>query len=233
MIRRFNVKEAASFLARCFVTGPCSSPHPSLKVIPDYLSKDDQRLLVGYSLNLLSNPSRTSAKARRLAREYRRSNPSYDPLKDGFMPEQNYEFERGHFDGVITSYREMLVREGMAQDASPELINVLQRCYALLPRPQATSCAITSTDDIHAVDPPIHLIMHLLHLSGSHGRILPHVDNAEAFGQTIVGISLGSERVMKFKRTGIPSASPGNAPAAQGPDEFQVLLRPGDAYVQR
>lgn len=147
------------------------------------------------------------------------------------MPEESYEFERGHFDGVITSYREMLVREGMSVGASAELVDVLQRCYALLPRSDVTSSNGVVSE---SADPPDHLIMHLLHLSGSEGRILPHVDNAEAFGQTIVGISLGSERVMKFKRTSTSnSASKEDVPVHQGPDEFQVLMKPGDAYIQR
>lgn len=40
------------------------------------------------------------------------------------------------------------------------------------------------------IDVPNHLLMHLLHMS-SEGQIFPHVDNIQASGQTIVGVSLG------------------------------------------
>lgn len=128
------------------------------------------------------------------------------------MPEQYYEFERGHFDGVITSYREMLVREGMAPASSSsnaELINVLQRCYSLLPPPPASDGSTTASEmsASRGADPPSHLIMHVLHLSGAEGRILPHVDNLEAFGRTIVSEfprHIGNSKKTRLTAAGYP-----------------------------
>lgn len=153
------------------------------------------------------------------------------------MHDEAYEFEEGHFDGVIRGYREMLVRDGhfdgIIKDESlrPELERVLSKVYSLLPpspsSPDTTEKSST-TSSSSLLDPPPHLIMHLLHLS-SKGRIYPHVDNLEAFGRTIVGVSLGGgERVMKFKQTSEP-----NDAREKGPREFEVLVPSGSAYIQQ
>lgn len=145
------------------------------------------------------------------------------------MAAEAYEWQEGHFDGVIEGYREMLVREGMYDSGNQELVDALQRLYELLP-PPTTSGPSPSPPPPNSVDPPPHLLMHLLHLA-PHGHIRPHVDNKKAFGQTIVGLSLGGERVMRFRKAedieGVEAATEG------GSVEFDVLLRPGDAYVQR
>lgn len=143
------------------------------------------------------------------------------------MSAEAYEWHEGHFDGVIEGYREMLVRAGMYDGASAELSDVLQKLYALLPPSQDTPAP---SPPATAADPPSHLLMHLLHLA-PHGEIRPHVDNQEAFGRTIVGLSLGGERVMRFRRAQV-EAEVAEAPQ-EGPEEFEVLLRPGDVYVQR
>lgn len=79
------------------------------------------------------------------------------------------------------------------------------------------------------LDAPPHerTLTHLLHLA-SDGRISPHVDNREASGRIIVGISLGSERVVRFKRT--PEATGEETQGA--PEEFAIVLKPGSVYVQ-
>ncbi|SCV67123.1 BQ2448_5769 [Microbotryum intermedium] len=222
-----------------YLTPSSWSPHPGLRVYPSLISTSQQRLVLQHSLALLSSPSRTTSHARRLARNYLKTHP--DHPRDSFLPDEAYEFEKGHFDGVIIGYREMLVRPGMLPKDDTELGHALGKVYSLVPPAILARGAAESgpTNDSeagsnmgkHPVDPPYHLSMHLLHLP-SEGEISPHVDHLEAFGSTIVGLSLGGERIMRFRK------------AEQGPnegqefiqkgakDEFDVLLKPGDAYVQ-
>lgn len=215
-----------------------STPHPSLTILPTFLSSDEQSLLLSHTLALLDSPSRTTSAGRKKRKTWLKANTGYDVAKDGFMQDEAYEFEEGHFDGVIKGYREMLVRDGhlneVVKDESKrrDLETTLKKVYSLLP-----SSTIKSTNDSPSpnnassspLDPPPHLIMHLLHLS-STGRIFPHVDNLEAFGRTIVGVSLGGgERVMRFKRT----SENGEDTSNEGPDEFEVLVPSGSAYVQQ
>ncbi|GAA5913480.1 uncharacterized protein JCM6883_004401 [Sporobolomyces salmoneus] len=213
-----------------------STPHPSLTLLSSFLSPSEQSLLLSSSLSLLDSPSRTTSSGRKKRKLWLKSNPGYEVERDGFMQDGAYEFEEGHFDGVIRGYREMLVREGhfdaLLQDKDEsrrsELGRVLKKVYALLP-PTTTSETESNSEtrSNSLLDPPQHLIVHLLHLS-STGRIYPHVDNLEAFGRTIVGVSLGGgERVMKFKR--VPEAED----SVEGPAEFEVLVPSGSAYVQQ
>lgn len=146
------------------------------------------------------------------------------------MVDEAYDWEEAHFDSVIKQYREMLVREGMWEPPAgtgplidaKELDAALNKIYDLLPPSTDAPAATPPT-----TSPPAHLILHLLHLS-SKGAIYPHVDNLEAFGRTIVGISLGGERIMRFNR--VQSAADNND---SGPANFDVLLSPGSAYIQK
>ncbi|GAA5872719.1 hypothetical protein JCM3774_005039 [Rhodotorula dairenensis] len=236
---------------RCFtrsIQTKAASPHPALTVLADYLDADEQSVLLRHSLRLLDSPSRTTAAGRKKRREWVRANPTWDEdasrrRGDGFLADEAYEWQEAHFDSVIKQYREMLVRPGMwdpPAGASPfsdanQLDAALERIYALLPAPEQNSAtssaaaASTIATEESPESPPSHLILHLLHLSSS-GAIYPHVDNLEAFGRTIVGISLGGERVMRFKRVkGAELEQEGKNP---GPSEFDVLLSPGSAYIQ-
>jgi len=215
-----------------------STPHPSLTILPTFLSQEEQSLLLSHTLALLDSPSRTTSAGRKKRKTWLKANTGYDIARDGFMQDEAYEFEQGHFDGVIKGYREMLVRDGhfdeVIRDESKRgvLETTLKKVYSLLPpSTPATSNESSSppTASSSSLDPPPHLIMHLLHLSSS-GRIFPHVDNLEAFGRTIVGVSLGGgERVMRFKRT----SENGEPTSEEGPDEFEVLVPSGSAYVQQ
>ncbi|GAA5970397.1 hypothetical protein JCM11641_001694 [Rhodosporidiobolus odoratus] len=198
------------------------SPHPALTLIPSFLTLPEQSLLLTRSLRLLDSPSRSTAAGRKLRKQWRKAHPHWNP-QDGFMDDEAYAWEEGHFDGVIKQYREMLVGDGAWGEAGEEgeLARVLKKVYSLLPAPSSSSPTSTPTN------PPSHLIMHLLHLS-SNGAIYPHVDNVEAFGRSIVGVSLGSERVMRFKQVSEPQEGTSKA----GPSDFEVLVEPGSAYVQ-
>ena len=66
---------------------------------------------------------------------------------------------------------------------------------------------------------------HILHLA-SNGEILPHVDNIGASGSWILGVSLGSERVLRMEPAedgvnGIPRCP------------FDILLPSGSVYIQK
>jgi alkylated DNA repair protein alkB family protein 7 len=61
---------------------------------------------------------------------------------------------------------------------------------------------------------------HLLHLASS-GEILPHVDNLSASGSWILGVSLGSERVLRMENP------------AEAEDSFDILLPSGSVYLQK
>jgi alkylated DNA repair protein alkB homolog 7 len=61
---------------------------------------------------------------------------------------------------------------------------------------------------------------HILHLA-SNGEILPHVDNLQASGNWILGVSLGAERIMRMESTD------------GSDDSFDVLLPSGSVYLQR
>lgn len=211
-----------------------STPHPSLAILPSFLDEREQGLLLSQSLALLDSPPRTTSQGRKRRKTWLKSNPGYSVERDGFMHDSAYEFEQGHFDGVIRGYREMLVRPGHFSQVSKdqdeawhtEFGRVLAKVYSLLPSSSPISNDSTSTAT-SPLDPPSHLIMHLLHLS-STGCIYPHVDNLEAFGRTIVGVSLGGgERIMKFQQVSKPSDS------IDGPAEFEVLVPSGSAYIQQ
>lgn len=211
--------------SRAYTTN-AQSPHPALTILPDYLDATEQDVLLRNSLRLLDSPARTNSAGRKRRRDWIKQNPHWDGRR-GFMADEAYAWEEGHFDGVIKRYREMLVREGMWASAPPlpdaeQLEAALAKIYSLLPPPA------TAPSEIPPRSPPSHLILHLLHLA-SDGAIYPHVDNLEAFGRTIVGVSLGGERVMRFKRSSESESETGDP----GPTEFEVLLEPGSAYIQR
>ena len=86
------------------------------------------------------------------------------------------------------------------EDDTPGLSPILRRLYALCPSPETQT--------------------HLLHLS-SEGEILPHIDNTQASGSWILGVSLGAERIMRMDRKD------------NNGDLFDILLPSGSVYIQR
>lgn len=100
-------------------------------------------------------------------------------------------------------------------DASPpELSRILLRLYELIdPRNTQPNPGLTTPPNIQT---------HILHLA-STGVILPHVDNVEASGGVIAGISLGDTRILRMSRG--TTSSDGAS--------FDVLLESGSVYIQR
>lgn len=68
--------------------------------------------------------------------------------------------------------------------------------------------------------PEVKTQTHILHL-GTDGQIFPHVDNLDASGSWILGVSLGSPRVLRMEK------------ACNKNESFDVLLPSGSVYVQR
>lgn len=234
-LRSLNTSSSKS-CCRCY-SQRRASPHPSLVTIPSFLSPEEHKVLLVHSLRLLDSPSRTSAAARKLRRQWVKANPGWDPTSGEFPADEATLWEEGHFDGVIRGYRETLVRAGQwGDEARPgsSLASALDKVYSLLPPPPPSSsssssagAASSSSSTSPPSSPPDHLILHLLHLS-SRGSIAPHVDNLEAFGRTIAGVSLGGDRVMRFKQV----SEPAEGMTRDGPSEFDVLLEKESAYVQ-
>jgi len=75
-------------------------------------------------------------------------------------------------------------------------------------------------DRVHALCPTPNVQTHLLHLA-SHGEILPHIDNVQASGSWILGVSLGAQRIMRMQNL------------KDERDTIDVLLSSGSVYLQR
>lgn len=191
--------------------------HPrDFTIFPDFFDAREQRVLLSSALQKLdASESRPLRK-----RKTHSSAESGDSIQRLFMPDEYYRFEevifvaarprqliyinvffcraQGHYDGVIRHFRETHV-SSWAENEFSGLPPILRRLESL--------CPSTDTQT------------HLLHL-GSQGEILPHIDNPEASGSWILGVSLGSERIMRVESL------------VDGNDNFDVLLQPGSVYLQ-
>ncbi|KAJ7582647.1 hypothetical protein C8J56DRAFT_955350 [Mycena floridula] len=141
----------------------------------NYLSIPEQTILLRASLQKLNA---TESRAARHRRKLAASAP--EPSNSGlgvFLSDTEYEWQSGHYDGVIVNYREMHLTSW--PDDIPDLSPILERLHSLLPKKD-------------------HIQTHLLHLA-SNGYILPHVDNVGASGTWIFGASLGAERILRMQ----------------------------------
>lgn len=185
-----------------FIDTKGHAPPKDFSLFTDVFSIVEQRVLLAAALQKLD--AAESSKSRRRRNAFIRSKASsplggaLNTLNDIFLPDHCYQMEQGHYDGVIHNFREMHVSSW--PDNHPELGAVLARLHAYYP-----------SDDTHT---------HILHLA-SNGEILPHVDNLEASGSWILGVSLGSERVLRMQST------------TDETDLFDVLLPSGSLYIQR
>ncbi|KAI0687129.1 hypothetical protein BC835DRAFT_1286912 [Cytidiella melzeri] len=168
--------------------------------LPAFFSEAEQRLLLSASLTRLDQTD--SRQYRRRRREFlakRKVEPS--SVQDIFLPDDYYCFEEasaGHFDGVIKNYREIQISSW--PDDNPELIRTLDR--------------------LKSVHPPQPTLTHILHL-GSDGEILPHVDNLDASGSWILGVSLGNTRILRLENV------------SDSADTYELALPSGSVYLQR
>ncbi|OSD08678.1 hypothetical protein PYCCODRAFT_1380442 [Trametes coccinea BRFM310] len=168
---------------------------------PDFFAADEQRTLLKAALRKLD--SMESGRFRRMRKEFLRksppsSNSAEDPVQALFLPDESYDFQEGHFDGVINRYREMHVTSW--PEDIPELPPLLER--------------------LRQIHPDQDTQTHILHLA-SDGEILPHVDNIEASGTWILGVSLGDERVLRLEDPSAPE------------ERYEISLPSGSVYLQR
>ncbi|KAH8090958.1 hypothetical protein HD553DRAFT_21475 [Filobasidium floriforme] len=245
---------------------------------PNFFSPEEQAILVRLALWKLDRVDSKKKRTRRRRSSTSTSTPAIDGEVEGngsqagtsnldlqalFEDPSVYGFEEGHFDSVITSYRESL----LTAFPEPSVIHpivpypaILKRVYGLLPASPGAELArglyeslvlpvsgstgsvisqsITrttpsSTSNPNAYNPsgedwepfaaPLQTTTHALHLSPT-GRIDPHVDNVDASGSVIIGVSLGAERVLRLERNGAES---------EGRDGWEVLLKSGSVYIQK
>ncbi|KAF8889760.1 hypothetical protein CPB84DRAFT_1683817 [Gymnopilus junonius] len=172
---------------------------------PKYFSMAEQRTLLAASLHKLDTSEMRHMRKRRRdwwdsrMRELKTSSDLHTrPIDYFFAPDDMYEFQEGHYDGVIHHFREAHLPSWPIEKYDG-LLAILDRLHLLCP-----------TMDIQT---------HVLHLA-SHGYIGMHVDNIDASGSWILGVSLGDERVLKMK-------------AANGDSEFYLNLPSGSVYLQR
>lgn len=86
--------------------------------------------------------------------------------------------------------------------------------------PEDKEQIMTLMERLDALIPDIDTQTHILHLA-SEGEIRPHIDNVEASGAWILGVSLGSPRILRMQNT------------RDDRDVFDILLPSGSVYIQR
>lgn len=150
---------------------------------------------------------------------------------------------QGHFDSVITRYRESLI----TAFPNPSTINalsypsILKRIYDLLPQSTGSELArdlyydkvlperssTTSPDPDQPFEQPLQTSTHALHLA-PEGYILPHVDNVDASGTVIIGVSLGADRILRLEE-----ATQDGRQMKIVHKGWDVLLKSGSLYLQK
>ncbi|KAF9388981.1 Alpha-ketoglutarate-dependent dioxygenase alkB 7, mitochondrial [Podila verticillata] len=123
-------------------------------------------------------------------------------------------YEDGHFDGVITRYRECSASDW---GAPPSLSS-----QGAEQKERQTPSEVLQAIKLHYFPQDWKWVApHILELEAGKGGIKPHVDHLEASGQVVAGICLGSTAVMELIHDKDPSKS------------FRVLLPKGCFYFQR
>ncbi|KAJ7470273.1 hypothetical protein FB451DRAFT_1351938 [Mycena latifolia] len=166
-------------LRRSIATFHSALPIRDFAMYPGFFSLAEQRVLLTVALQKLD--AMESIQNRRRRKALLRTRPlilppsASNPLHDAFLPDEYYEFEEGHFDGVIKHFREMHLTSWPDVQGLPSIL-----------------------DRLHSLFPPQAVQTHLLHLA-SNGEIHPHVDNLTASGSWILGVSLGAERLLHLE----------------------------------
>ena len=183
-------------------------------------NEEEQKILLEASLSKLDGAEdRHHRKRRKIFEATRAEKLSEHPgVNSLFLPDQYYDFQKvtcsnfhcvvavvltpydqGHYDGVIKHYREMHV-SAWPED-QPRLFELLNRLR-----------------QFHSEEP---IQYHVLHLA-SDGEIHPHVDHLEAFGSWIVGVSLGSDRILRLEKE-----------ISDRKLVHDVILPSGSVYIQK
>ncbi|KNZ74786.1 putative alpha-ketoglutarate-dependent dioxygenase ABH7 [Termitomyces sp. J132] len=150
---------------------------PNLTLWPRFFAPHEQRILLTAALQKLDHMETRLARQR--MKRYTMTMPQTETsvLHEHFLPDEYYDFQEGHFDGVIHHYREMHLNSWPEHEVAG-LSPILRDLYNICP-----------TNEVQT---------HLLHLA-SYGEILPHVDNTSASGSWIMGVSLGGERILRME----------------------------------
>ncbi|KAG6371398.1 hypothetical protein JVT61DRAFT_9615 [Boletus reticuloceps] len=189
---------------------------------PRFFDTHERQLLLTAALSQLD--ATENIRVRRLQIDYRARNTisDSDPDEHLFLPDCCYSFHevgtqsttplcfqvstdhsnfpKGHYDNVIRDYREMRLTS-WPESEFRGLTPVLDRLRALYPSKNTQT--------------------HLLHLASS-GEILPHIDNISASGKWILGVSLGSTRILRME-----------SPTSAVSERFDIPLPSGSVYLQR
>ncbi|KXN90542.1 hypothetical protein AN958_04214 [Leucoagaricus sp. SymC.cos] len=196
--QKLQLSTSSPSLHRAHISATSSLPE-GLEFWPAYFTSNEQNLLLRVSLHKLDNSE--SIRSRKRRRLYLKSLPSNfsEPtsMQDIFLPDEYYDFQEGHYDGVIRDYREMHLAS-WPEEEFEGLSSVLKRLYDLCPSRNVQT--------------------HLLHLA-SRGHILPHVDNIDASGSWILGVSIGHQRLLRLESIGDNTS-------------FELLLPSGSVYMQ-
>ncbi|GHJ84777.1 hypothetical protein NliqN6_1179 [Naganishia liquefaciens] len=213
---------------------------------PDFFSQAEQETLLKLALWKLD---RVDSRRRRRRRRKESTEPPQGPsvgsnnLQCMFDPSSDYGFEDGHFDSVITRYRESLITAfpNPSTIGAPSYSSILKRVYDLLPQSAGSELARDlyydkvlpegSPEISPALDQPfeqpLQTSTHALHLAPD-GYILPHVDNVDASGTVIIGVSLGADRILRLEEA--TQDGPQLKIAHKG---WDVLLNSGSLYIQK
>ncbi|KAG0368638.1 hypothetical protein BGZ54_001497 [Gamsiella multidivaricata] len=132
-------------------------------------------------------------------------------------------YEDGHFDGVITRYRECSATDwGTVPESEATTM-----ASSSLDTPTDTRGRTTPREIMHSIKQqffPHHwnwVAPHILELESGKGGIKPHVDHLDASGEVVAGLCLGSTAIMELIHEDDPSK------------QFRVLLPKGCFYFQR
>ncbi|KAF8934228.1 hypothetical protein BGZ58_005850 [Dissophora ornata] len=139
-------------------------------------------------------------------------------------------YEDGHFDGVITRYRECSATDwgsGPESTAAESLPTSSQTSAGNKDTPAPRPERISPREIMHSIKQeffPHHwkwVAPHILELEPGKGGIKPHVDHLDASGEVVAGLCLGSTAVMELIHETDPNK------------QFRVLLPKGCFYFQR
>ncbi|TIB77328.1 hypothetical protein E3Q23_01388 [Wallemia mellicola] len=194
-------------------------------IYPNYLNIEEQKVLLK---QLLKKLDRVCGKPRRNANLQRQHEEQYEEgnLQRAFCHKDMYRWQTSHFDNVITGYREANVRSMTVPNVVSEegILGILKRLYGCLydNSTELTKLQANDMKDERLEDDdlsvPKWIQSHILHLSPD-GTIQAHVDNQEAMGSTIMGLSLGEERLVEFNN--------------ESKGSFLVRLPSGSVYIQK
>nr|ODN93243.1 hypothetical protein L203_00513 [Cryptococcus depauperatus CBS 7841] len=185
---------------------------------PNYLSEEEQEVLIGLGLWKLERSGTVSERRSRRRKKTEEEGEKHREAQSGLQRlfSGNYGFEQGHYDSVIHHYRETLF-SSLPPHPPPSLISTLIKIYSLFPLLPEPFLREPATNNL----PPQGTITHFLHLA-PEGEILGHIDNLGASGKVILGVSLGGERTMRLSRR-----------KEDGDDGWDVRLSSGSVYIQR